>query len=408
MAVTFQQVEALEAEGRRLVPVILADGSDALESRDRFLALCIPVLDDEIRRTSYGYCRYRVRGADGSWRGEVECESFYDPLFTYLWDRKFSGDTLPRFLGSFAELDAPATGDGGQPRLTNWLRRSIRNACIDWFRSPVRVDGRSTGISQAELMRLESSREELSGTRYQDEGVPLTLKPGAKTAMPEAWDHALSGDGTGVEDLHTRLEKALAQLKPRTRAALYLYYCVALVLPGDVAAAIAAWRKVPDEVVQAEAEALRAPLVERFNAGIVDSDEEILAAQRLRLRDALRKIDDLERAAAALKVSHEELDRWSLEARDLSVREIQEAARTEPGESRSRLRCEYQKACRVILRTKRKISSLEARRSVFPTPTYAQIGKILGLKEAGATAQVHRGRRQLEKLLAAEGPQRKG
>jgi len=109
-----------------------------------------------------------------------------------------------------------------------------------------------------------------------------------------------------------------------------------------------------------------------------------------------------------LKVSHEELDRWSLEARDLSVREIQEAARTEPGESRSRLRCEYQKACRVILRTKRKISSLEARRSVFPTPTYAQIGKILGLKEAGATAQVHRGRRQLEKLLAAEGPQRKG
>ena len=476
MAVTFQQIEALEVEGRELLLDLLAPEradprqgpldpsesptdprqgrADPSESptdprhdpagergprcagrspaalRDRLLGLCYPILDDEIRRISYHYCRSCVRGSDGAWRGEIEYESFYGPLFTYVWEKKFAGANLTRFFGRFAELGGTQPAADEQPRLASWLRRSIRNACLDWFRSPVRSGGRSTGITQAEMLRTESARQRLPDARHLEADRPLAGKPGVKTGTPAAGSpphdsaaNALASHASvsapasacaaatasgSAADLRSRLERALAQLKPKTRAALYLFYCVALPVPEEVIAWVADSRDESAETVQAEVEALRAPLVQRFAAQHLEADEEILAAQRLRMEDAEGRITDLERAAAALNVSAAHLDQWRMDAAGSSIRAIDAAAQAESSRSRRRVRCEYQKACRALERARRKVDSIETRRAAFPTPTYTQIGDILGLKEAGATAQVHRGRKQLHALLPAGRTTNKG
>ncbi|MCK4413836.1 MAG: hypothetical protein KAY32_09845 [Candidatus Eisenbacteria sp.] len=382
--------------------------------RDRLFTLCYPLLEDEIKKITVDYCRHRFKADDGHWRGAADYEAFYGDVFMYIWEKKFEGENFTRFFSKFP-LD-------GQGHFVPWFRRSVRNACLDWFRRPVRVRGERTGLSQAQLIRQEGARTNLDDVigltadqQADAEGVVRETKESSAAGSSDPSTPAASlrsvefdaplaiSAGSAPRDYLGTMIAAMGRLRVETQAALCLFFCAILPIPDKVVEHLVAVRKATVERVQAEIEEIQRPLKEKLTALVDSPDREIIAAQDLLAEQARRRIEDLTREAQGLGIDFETLDKWRVACAGQPLKQIRADAEQESSTKRRYLRWEYQRAWWSLHRAERKIAQIEKRQQI-PTPTYRQLASVIGLTEAGATARVLRGKEKLRRILAELDP----
>ncbi len=363
---------------------------EAERIRNELLKVAYSEMESVMSKVSVFACRRVSTGPRGAY-GEMDFESFYNKIFDYVWRQKFEGLNVLRFLSMFERRSSGS--------FSGWFRKSVRRACLEWFRAPVTTSGKRVGVSRGAAAKAESERREIAPALDASlENTQADIEEAGTTAQEGASSHPARAFLEAVRN-------ALDSMRTPSRIALYLYFCSVIDVPDDVLALIASERGVSVEDVKAQVGRMVSRL--RAEASKLTSNAD-LAEVLMTQRDIVQEMEDrlaaLYREASAVGVSAEEVSGWEEHARRSSLSAIREVCSLEDDGVRSGLRRRMEESRWRLERAARRIKQIESHLGAgLPKPLYKELASVLGMKESGVTARVLRGLEVLRRILRERG-----